>query len=137
MERLSHNLQDAVSQQEMMKHRIAPVLTDARSNIRSLNSPAITSPIAAYLATGGGFPSQQDDNSSNEFSIDVGRRFGARLRQLRRSHNLTQLDLAVALGIDRCYLSSVECGKKGVSLATLEVIALGFRMKLSELLNGL
>jgi DNA-binding XRE family transcriptional regulator len=64
---------------------------------------------------------------------DIGRRFGERLRQLRRTHHMTQLDLAVTLGIDRCYLSSVECGKKGVSLATLEVIALGFHLNLSEL----
>jgi DNA-binding XRE family transcriptional regulator len=64
---------------------------------------------------------------------DIGRRFGERLRQLRRTQHMTQLDLAVTLGIDRCYLSSVECGKKGVSLATLEVIALGFHLNLSEL----
>jgi transcriptional regulator with XRE-family HTH domain len=50
---------------------------------------------------------------------------------------MTQLDLAVLLGIDRSYISEVECGKKGISLATLEVIALGFRMRLSDLLHDL
>jgi len=68
---------------------------------------------------------------------DIGSRFGHRLRELRRAHQMRQIDLAVLLGIDRSYLSEVECGKKGISLATLEVIALGFRLRLSDLLRDL
>lgn len=68
---------------------------------------------------------------------DIGTRFGVRLRDLRRSHRLTQLDMAITFGIDRSYISDVECGKKGISLATLEVIALGFGMKLSDLFENL
>jgi DNA-binding XRE family transcriptional regulator len=68
---------------------------------------------------------------------DIGSRFGVRLRDLRRSHGLTQLDMAVTFGIDRTYISDVECGKKGISLATLEIIALGFSMNLSQLLADL
>ena len=68
---------------------------------------------------------------------DIGVRFGLRLRDLRRSRGLTQLDMAVAFGIDRSYISDVECGKKGISLATLEVIALGFDIQLSDLLRDL
>jgi DNA-binding XRE family transcriptional regulator len=70
-------------------------------------------------------------------ATDVGSRFGVRLRDIRRSHKLTQLDMAVSFGIDRSYISDVECGKKGISLATLEVIALGFSMKLSDLFEDL
>jgi DNA-binding XRE family transcriptional regulator len=73
----------------------------------------------------------------NFVPTDVSSRFGARLRDLRRSHRLTQLDMAVAFGIDRSYISDVECGKKGISLATLEIIALGFSMKLSDLFEDL
>jgi DNA-binding XRE family transcriptional regulator len=68
---------------------------------------------------------------------DIGSRFGVRLRDLRRSHRLTQLDMAITFGIDRSYISDVECGKKGISLATLEIIALGFSMKLSDLFENL
>jgi len=64
---------------------------------------------------------------------DVGVRFGRKLRDLRRSRGLRQLDMAIAFGIDRSYISDVECGKKGITLATLEVIAIGFDMKLSDL----
>ncbi len=41
------------------------------------------------------------------------------------------------LGMNRSYLSDVECGKKGISLATLEVIALGMQIKLSDLFQDL
>lgn len=68
---------------------------------------------------------------------DIGSRFGSRLRDLRRANQMTQVDMAVMFGIDRSYISEVECGKKGVSLATLEVIALGLGMELSELLKNL
>lgn len=71
------------------------------------------------------------------FSNDIGSRFGIRLRDLRRAKQMTQMDMAVTFGIDRSYISDVECGKKGVSLATLEVIALGLRMELSDLLKNL
>ena len=72
-----------------------------------------------------------------ELPCDVGRRFGSRLRELRRSRSMTQLQMAVLFGIDRSYISEIECGKKGVSLATLEVIAIGCGMPLSDLLASL
>lgn len=68
---------------------------------------------------------------------DIGTRFGERLRELRRTHCLTQIDMAEMLGIDRSYISEVERGKKGISLVTLEIIALGFRLHPSELLRDL
>ena len=69
--------------------------------------------------------------------FDIGVRFGGRLRELRRSANMTQIDMAVAFGIDRSYISDVECGKKGISLATLEIVAIGFKTTLSDLLRDL
>jgi transcriptional regulator with XRE-family HTH domain len=70
-------------------------------------------------------------------NIEIGIRFGQKLRDLRRSRALTQLDMAIAFGIDRSYISDIECGKKGISLATLEVISLGFNIPLSGLLADL
>lgn len=67
---------------------------------------------------------------------DVQSRFGRRLRELRRQRNWTQMRMAVDLGIDRGFISELERGHKGVSLRILEVIALGFEMSLSELLDG-
>ncbi len=64
-------------------------------------------------------------------------RFGARLRSLRCDRNLTQVQLADHLGIDRSYISDVERGKKAMSLSYLETVADGFKMTLPQLLDGL
>ena len=64
-------------------------------------------------------------------------RFGLRLRELRRSHNMTQLRMAIDFGIDRSFISDVERGQKSISLVFLEVIAIGLEMNLAELMDGL
>ncbi len=68
---------------------------------------------------------------------DVSSRFGARLRELRRERNLTQLRMANDFGIDRSFISDVERGRKSISLPMLEVIALGMKLSLSELLQSI
>jgi DNA-binding XRE family transcriptional regulator len=68
---------------------------------------------------------------------DVTTRFGARLRELRRERNFTQLRMAVDFGIDRSFISDVERGRKSISLPTMEVIALGLQMSLSDLLQDI
>ncbi len=74
--------------------------------------------------------------SSPEAS-DVSSRFGRRLRELRRQRNLSQLRMAVEFGIDRSFISDVERGRKSISLPTMEVIALGLKVSLSDLLRDL
>jgi len=68
---------------------------------------------------------------------DISSRFGARLRELRRERNLTQLRMANDFGIDRSFISDVERGRKSISLPMLEVIALGMKITLSDLLQDL
>ena len=75
-------------------------------------------------------------NPSNYYlPMDVSSRFGVRLRQLRRERNLTQMRMAVEFGIDRTFISDVERGRKSISLPMLEIIALGMKISLSELLR--
>ncbi len=64
---------------------------------------------------------------------DVTSRLGQRIRRLRVERGLTQTRMAEEFGIDRTYLSDLECGRKSVTLPTLETIARGFHMTLSEL----
>jgi transcriptional regulator with XRE-family HTH domain len=45
--------------------------------------------------------------------------------------------MATHLGIDRSYISDVERGRKSISLPMMEVIALGMKMSLSDLLRDL
>lgn len=68
---------------------------------------------------------------------DVSSRFGVRLRELRRERNLTQLRMANDFGIDRSFISDVERGRKSISLPMLEVIALGMKISLSDLLQDI
>ena len=77
-------------------------------------------------------------NASNYFlPANVNSRFGARLRQLRRERNLTQLQMAIEFGIDRTFISDVERGRKSISLGMLKVVALGLHLSLSDLLKGI
>ena len=45
--------------------------------------------------------------------------------------------MAERLGIDRSYISDMECGKKNVCLPTLEIMAQGLETTISRLLRGL
>ena len=82
-------------------------------------------------------PSSASDEGPRLVSVDISSRFGARLRELRRDRNLTQLRMATEFGIDRSFISDVERGRKSISLPMLEVIALGLKITLSELLRGI
>jgi transcriptional regulator with XRE-family HTH domain len=64
-------------------------------------------------------------------------RFGARMRDLRKERQWTQLYMAIHFGIDRSHLSDVERGRKSMTLSLVEVVALGFEISLSELLDHL
>lgn len=63
--------------------------------------------------------------------------FGERLRALRRSRGWTQIEMAERFGLDRSYLADAEAGKRNVSLVNLKIIALGFGVTLSKLLEGI
>ncbi len=77
-------------------------------------------------------------NPSNYYlPMDVSSRFGVRLRQLRQERNMTQLKMAVDFGIDRTFISDVERGRKSISLPMLEILALGLKISLSDLLRDL
>ena len=69
--------------------------------------------------------------------LQISGRFGERLRHLRNGAGMTQTDMADRFGIDRSFISEVERGHKSVGLPLLEVIAIGFRLSLSELLAAL
>jgi len=82
-------------------------------------------------------PDPSTMSSPASAALDVSSRFGLRLRELRRERNLTQLRMARDFGIDRSFISDVERGRKSISLPMLEVIALGMKISLSELLKNL
>lgn len=59
---------------------------------------------------------------------------GKNIRDLRKRQNLSQIDLAVAVGIDRAYLSEIENGKTNITINTLYAIADALNTPMTKLL---
>ena len=57
---------------------------------------------------------------------------GKRIKELRQKKGLSQEEFAFRCDLDRTYITSLERGKRNVSLTNLEKIAKAFEMTLSE-----
>ena len=64
------------------------------------------------------------------------RKLGARVRHLREKRNWTQAELGDHLGIDRGHISEIECGKRMITIETLQTLAKGFDLSMAALLRG-
>lgn len=63
--------------------------------------------------------------------------FGRRVKELRSGLGISQEKFALSIGMDRTYFSSVENGKRNVSLNNIFKIANGLGITLEELFRGL
>lgn len=61
------------------------------------------------------------------------RRFGQRVRDLRRSRGLSQENFAEQCGLDRTYIGGVERGERNISLKNIEQISAALYMSISRL----
>jgi transcriptional regulator with XRE-family HTH domain len=61
------------------------------------------------------------------------KKFGKRLRQIRKQRNLTQLDLEVETGIYEAEISKMENGMQNVEFFTLSKLAFAFKIEILEL----
>ena len=57
---------------------------------------------------------------------------GQRIKELRTKLGLSQEEFAFRCEMDRTYITSLERGKRNISLTNLEKIAKAFNMTLSE-----
>ena len=69
--------------------------------------------------------------------MDIKEKIGLRIRQLRKEQNLSQEAFADVCELDRTYISSIEKGRRNVSIINLEKIANALNISLSTLFNGL
>ncbi len=67
----------------------------------------------------------------------LARRFGERLRKLRRGAGMSQLDLGVATGVSTPFISGLERGVRQPSLQSLLKLAGGLGVTLEDLVRGL
>ena len=66
----------------------------------------------------------------------VKKRFGARLRELRKARGLSQEELALESGLDRSYVGKIERGESNVALINIHRIAAAMNVAAVELLAG-
>lgn len=62
---------------------------------------------------------------------------GLRIRELRNKSGLSQEKFALKIEMDRTYFSSVESGKRNLSLLNLEKIIKGLNVSFVEFFDGL
>jgi ribosome-binding protein aMBF1 (putative translation factor) len=64
---------------------------------------------------------------------EIQKRFGERVREIRKHRGLSQEALAFACGLDRTYIGGVERGERNISLVNIHRIADALNVELREL----
>ena len=67
----------------------------------------------------------------------IKKKFGERVKLLRKNKEMSQEKFALKIDMDRTYLASVESGKRNVSIENIEKIAKGLEISLEELFRGI
>ena len=63
--------------------------------------------------------------------------FAKKIKELRIKQGLSQEKFALKIDMDRTYYSSVEAGKRNISLKNIKKIADGFNISLEELFKNM
>lgn len=64
--------------------------------------------------------------------MDIKLLVGKRVKQLRNERGISQEELANLAGLDRTYITSVECGKRNISIVNIEKLANALQVSLKE-----
>ena len=67
--------------------------------------------------------------------INLQEQLGYAIKRLRNAKNISQEKFAMSIEMDRTYFSSVEAGKRNISLKNIEKIAKGLNVTVSELFS--
>jgi len=68
--------------------------------------------------------------------MDVLKHFGQRVRELRVERGLSQEKLAEISGLHRTYISSLELGKRNVSLVNVHALAKALKVSVASLFGN-
>lgn len=69
--------------------------------------------------------------------VDIKKKFGNKVRELRKQKGISQEELGFKSGLHRTYISDIERGSRNVSLINLEKIAKALSVKINSLLNDI
>ncbi len=61
---------------------------------------------------------------------------GRRVKELHNKLGISQEELANLVGLDRTYITSVECGRRNISIVNIEKLAKALNVTLSEFFEG-
>ncbi len=64
----------------------------------------------------------------------VAKALGAKIKQIRKEKDLSQMEVAERANLNLTYYNQVENGKRNPSLKTIEKIARAFKVKVDDLL---
>lgn len=67
--------------------------------------------------------------------MDIKKRFGKKVKTLRIEKGWSQEKLALTADLDRTYVSSIEAGRRSVSIVVIEKLAKALNVDLTEILN--
>lgn len=65
--------------------------------------------------------------------MSIEEKFGKRIKQLRQDLDITQEELAYRCNLHRTYISSVELGKRNISIKNIAKIADALNVEIIEL----
>lgn len=63
------------------------------------------------------------------------KRFGQRIKQFRKTIHFSQLDLAVACGLEKTAISRIENGRTNITLKTALILCSALNVELKELFD--
>lgn len=67
--------------------------------------------------------------------MDIKQTVGKRIKYLRNQVGLSQEELADKAELDRTYITSVECGKRNISIVNIEKIANALNVSMAVLFD--
>ncbi len=67
--------------------------------------------------------------------MDIKVLVGKRVKELRNKLGISQEELADIAELDRTYITSVECGKRNISIINIEKLAKALKVTIKEFFN--
>lgn len=69
--------------------------------------------------------------------MDICKKFGNRVRELRIAQGFSQEVLAQKSGLHRTYIGGIERGERNISLINIEKIAIALDLPLTDMVTGI
>ena len=67
--------------------------------------------------------------------MDIKIAVGKRVKELRNKIGISQEELADRAQLDRTYITSVECGRRNISIVNIEKLTIALNISLNEFFN--